>query len=388
MALTSISAPGLILWDVIEEHLDEAEFLFERWNRAFFLPGYTLHALGRTFESRLLAHIDALVVGGSEVARRFLLPQLVSAESPARATAAALALLAEPEGVWEHAVIEAMQKAKPPLQAALSRALILTDSARLDARVEKSFSADPENPSLLQVLTGRGIDPGFALRAAVESNDPALSAAARNAVRRFGRRELYYLAKVDSLFGSTPAFEESVTQLGSPETIESALWNLGFCGTAEAGDLCVSYLAHSNVRLRKLATDSIAWIGGFNPADSHFRLSPKDVAEKEPNSLPAFDEDDLGANLELEGVDALPIPNADAVTQWWRRNRDRLAGYGRSVLGRSFSPDGVIAALRHGPLWRRHALADELRAGTHGKQHVSTDAFSSRQIRQIAALAV
>ena len=34
------------------------------------------------------------------------------------------------------------------------------------------------------------------------------------------------------------------TQLQSPQTIESALWKLGFSGTVEAGDLCAEYLFH------------------------------------------------------------------------------------------------------------------------------------------------
>ena len=314
------------------------------------------------------------------------MPELLSAEAPPRATAVALALLAEPEGTWADAVIRAVQQTKAPLQAALIRALVLSDSPHLDAVVLKHFRATPENPHLLQILTRRGVDPGVLLRVAMESRDPALVAAARNAVQRFGRRELYYLAEIDSRTGFPPPCHELKAQLQLPETVESALWNLGFCGTVEAGDICASYLVHPNARFRKLAADSLAWIGGFNPTDSQFKLSPKDAPEEEPPALPAFHEDDLTASLELDGVDALPVPNANAITQWWQRNRDRLAGYCRCLQGRSYSAETVILALREGPLWRRHPLALELSARTDGRMHVSTDAFSSRQFQQIAAL--
>ena len=62
MALTPHNTSGLILWDVIEEHLDEAEFLFERWDRALFQPSFNLDELAKTFEPRLFAHIDALLL--------------------------------------------------------------------------------------------------------------------------------------------------------------------------------------------------------------------------------------------------------------------------------------------------------------------------------------
>ena len=385
MALGSQNPPRLILWDVIEEHLDEAEFLFERWNRALFQPSFNLDELAKSFEPRLFAHIDALLVGGPDVAQSFLLPALLSAETSPRATAAGLALLADPDGTWTDAVIEAAPQVKAPLQAALIHALILSDSSGLDATILKRFRAAPTNQHLLQVLIGRGIDPGPLLRASIESKDSSLVTIARNAVQRFGRREFYYLAEIDSHAGSPPSCRELNMKLQSPETIEPALWDLGFCGTTEAGDICATYLLHSNLRVRKLAADSLAWISGFSLSNPEFHLSAKDAAENEPASFPDFHEDDLAINFELDGVDTLPIPNTSAITHWWQRNRDHLAGYRRCLLGRPFSTEIAISALREGPLWRRHRVALELSIRTDGRKHVSTDAFSSRQFQQIAA---
>ena len=385
MTMTPHKTPDFILWDIVEEHLDEAEFLFDRWNRALFQPIFNLAELAKTFEPRLFAHVDALLIGGPEIARSVLLPALLSAETPARATVAALTLLADTDSAWVDPVIHSMLQAKAPFQDALVRALILSDFPSLDAAVLRYFRANPENAYILQILVGRGVDPGSFLRVPLESRDPSVVAIARHAVQRFGRREFYYLGGINSRTGSPPPCHELEAKLHSPETVEPALWNLGFCGTIEAGDLCVTYLSHSNERIRKLAAASLAWIGGFNPAGSQFHLSAKDVVEKESVTLPDFEDDDLAANLELDGVDSLSPPNADAIAHWWQQNRDHMTEHRRCLLGRPFYPETVAFALREGPLWRRHQLAVELCARTDGRKHVSTDAFSSRQLQQIAA---
>ena len=87
----------LILWDVIEEHLDEAEFLFEMWERAIVAPDYTWHDVERSFGDRLHAHLDAIVIAGEPAARRLLNPGLEDVESEKnRAAACALAFLEMP----------------------------------------------------------------------------------------------------------------------------------------------------------------------------------------------------------------------------------------------------------------------------------------------------
>jgi hypothetical protein len=386
MGLTLQNLSDLILWDVIEEHVDEAEFLFERWNRALFQPIVDLNKLAGTFEPRLFAHIDALVIGGVEVAQRVLLPELHAPKDPFRVTVVALTLLSDPKGSWIDEATQAAQRAQGPIQNALIRALVLTDSAQLDSKLQDRFRRNPNDSVLLEILTGRGVDAGLPLRHCLESGDPRLVLAARKAVQRFGRRELYYLAEIGSTSDSSQLYQQLKEQLKSPETIESALWHLGFCGTVEAGDLCATYLDSANLRLVKLAADSIAWIGGLSLSDPKFKLSAKEAAEPEAASIPDFHDDDPGANLEMDGVDSIPLPNAKAIAGWWLENRARLAGYRRCLFGRPFSNGAVRHALELGPLWRRHHLALELSIQTGGREHVSTDSFSARQIRQIAAM--
>src|SRR5436190_24313897 len=46
-----------VLWDVVSEHLSEAEFLFGQWQQALRSPRYTMTELRETVEERLQAHL-------------------------------------------------------------------------------------------------------------------------------------------------------------------------------------------------------------------------------------------------------------------------------------------------------------------------------------------
>src|SRR5215813_13541908 len=82
----------LILWDVVEEHLDEAAFLVDQWESALHSPKFDLKDLAK-IERRLEGHIDGLIVGGNEVSRRILDLELANADERGRAVVSALALL-------------------------------------------------------------------------------------------------------------------------------------------------------------------------------------------------------------------------------------------------------------------------------------------------------
>ncbi|MCA9655736.1 MAG: hypothetical protein H6712_06215 [Myxococcales bacterium] len=83
-----------ILWDVVEEHLDEAEFLVEQWQSARRSASYTLAEIVAGPEARLEAHVDGLQSSGPLALERVAWPVLEDgAEPPERVAAAALALL-------------------------------------------------------------------------------------------------------------------------------------------------------------------------------------------------------------------------------------------------------------------------------------------------------
>src|SRR5262245_8822795 len=121
-------APAPILWDVIDEHLDEGEFSFTRWRRALEAPHFILSEVKRKREEPLLAHIDGLVVGGAAVAEARLQPELEAEEPGAheRIVVAALALLA---GGREAAVWKALSAPASVVRQAAAEALVLATPA-------------------------------------------------------------------------------------------------------------------------------------------------------------------------------------------------------------------------------------------------------------------
>jgi hypothetical protein len=69
--------------------------------------------------------------------------------------------------------------------------------------------------------------------------------------------------------------------------------------------------------------------------------------------------DDAEAEAPPSTIDALPLPNRDAVAAWWAQNRSRLATQGRILDGEPWSgllPLGRIAPLS---MLRRHVVLME-----------------------------
>src|SRR4029077_6474165 len=129
-ASTMTSGPRPILWDLYEEHLDEAAFLWGHWERALVAANYTLDQVIEGPEERLLAHLDGLVLGGKPVAKRLLAPALDD-DDPGKVFAAAWALVQAEDADHLELVLARLPGEKPPARAALGRALELSTRADL-----------------------------------------------------------------------------------------------------------------------------------------------------------------------------------------------------------------------------------------------------------------
>jgi hypothetical protein len=74
-----MSAPS-VLWDVFQEHLDEAAWLWGEREASLDSPVYSIAEVAGSLEERVLAHLDGLVLGGKPVADKLLLPALAGDE--------------------------------------------------------------------------------------------------------------------------------------------------------------------------------------------------------------------------------------------------------------------------------------------------------------------
>lgn len=133
--------------DVLEEHLDEASFLWSQWERALVS---SLHELSDTaeLEERLLAHVDGLVIGGEPAVSELLLPGLETDE-PERVSASALALLSAPGKRELEEALGVLDSGDEVQRAGLARALELSEREGLEAMLLKRLTA--EDPALQAV---------------------------------------------------------------------------------------------------------------------------------------------------------------------------------------------------------------------------------------------
>jgi uncharacterized protein (TIGR02270 family) len=414
-----------ILWDVVEEHLDEASFLGSQWRAAMSSPRRTLTEVARNLEPRLEANLDALGAPGNEVVGLLLVPGLRGDDTGA-AFAAALALLRVPGRDRVAEVAEAAAGSKGPKGAAVAWALGLGAPAGRDVDL-LALARDPVHPgaaSALDALTLRRITvPADLVAAAASSTSPALAAAGLRAARpgpgsnatlveralqsratevrdaaletglRLGLRSAWVACRkiVESRgpAAGTPALLLALG--GEPEDVErivalltekparaDAVIALGFTGRLSAVDACVALL--DDKALGPLAGEAVSAITGLVMGEG-YRMEPPE--EDEPMS---FADENLDADLVSGAAAELPVPIGGAVAAWWEFHRSRFDPSQRYLDGRPWTPAGLRGALETGPMRRRHALGLDLAIRSRGSLALETRAWASDQRSQLASM--
>src|SRR5262245_23201626 len=319
-------------WDIYEEHLEEAAFLWSQWERALHSPRYALADVASGLEERLLAHLDGLVLGGGPVADKLLVPPLLdeSAE-PDLVAAAAFALV---EGGLDRPVLLAMTKPDLPPEhlAAITRALELSAAPGLEDRVRPWLSGKPPHlaRAALAVLKARGLDAGNALDPAMTSADAGLAATAlgmagpnpslyqrsaieaglrseepsiREAALRAGlvaRMRLALAACVQDVAARRPGSGIAplavavggdagslLPWLEEPASRLPALFALGFSGRAAAAEACLPWLGDK--KAAAVAFEAFSSITGASPDEL------KGAPEEEPEEPVPLEEENLDA---------------------------------------------------------------------------------------------
>ena len=406
------------LWDIVEAHLDEAEFLWGMWKRSLVAPNYTLDEVAEGPEERLLAHIDGLVVNGPLVARKLLIPALED-EEPDRVSAATLALLLGPQ---EHggvdAVIEALHEL-PEQHAPLVQALCCVDCPAVLTRVRDlltvedialvaaaaevlTFHFQPLGETLSLLLASDTVaarmvalqalvnepEPGRyvrAVKAGLSDADPRIvDVAIETGVRlRLGaawgraRERAQDADGGDSMMllalrGEGHDRALLIDALGDRKRRLAALWALGFLGTPESVDAALDWLEDKTAG--PLAGEVFTAVAGVDLEEGEMSVSPEGNEDA----------------LELSPEDDLPRPEPMAVLRQWMKLRGDFANGERYVSGAILSPDTLLAALEAGPMRRRHGrlLQLELRTVARDRLRLQVRAPTSRQRAQFAQLKV
>ncbi|MEM7437871.1 MAG: hypothetical protein AAF436_22175 [Myxococcota bacterium] len=421
-----------ILWDIMEEYVDEAEYAAEAFESALDDPEYNLEELGEGPEEKLLACVDGLVVGGPVVATKLLVDELERAdpEEPSRTTAVVLALLGLDR---RDLVAPYFESESGPVRNAASRACGLSTSPKvdpwlldqirvvdtpagrgaiLDAMATRGLQVD-SLPALLQsesaieacaaARMARHADPvthGPAIASLLSHPDPDTRDAALIAALQYGSEEAWALCEhlsfdpagpnptaiaLFAALGGPPQHERLVEVLASDTLRAPALRALGFSGNVAVVDTLLGHLeAGSDEDASKLAAEAIALIAGLDLRDDAFVIEAEGGPAEEDDALPPL-EDDLEDDLALRPEDSLPVPDPEAIQHWWKDTGPGLDQNRRHIAGKPWSVAGVAGYLMRGALRDRHIVATSLSIRTNGTAHVDTRAFSARQRTQISA---
>ncbi|WP_426756055.1 TIGR02270 family protein [Myxococcus sp. Y35] len=410
-------------WDIFEEHLDEATFLWTRREQCLVSPLFDLRETGEE-EARLVAHLDALAEAGGVVTRKLAEPALQEDE-PARVSAATYVLLSERGQDAAGLLLKALEEGDSARHLAIQGALELWDEPGwaerlaplsasplpalkalalevaafhgelLDAGTLTSLAANGEVAVRVSALRSARLLPEEAraalVRAALASPEPSVRLAGIELGLLGGMRAAWSacqeLAGVHcperarawvllALGGGEKALEVVLRRLEEKASRRQALWALGFSGQVAAADACIEWMAE-DPPTSLLAAEAFCAITGLRLEGSYVGISP------EAQELPPFEEDDLQADLTPKPEQALPVPAADAIAAWWRSARKQFDPQKRYLYGEPFDGRVLLEALAHTPMRRRHVLALELALRSGGALRVRTRGRVSRQYQEL-----
>lgn len=404
------------LWEIVERHLDEADYLAACWREALDEPDHTLEELAGGIEARLFAHLDGLALAGAPALTRLCWPALEANPDTPLALVASLAILAQ--GTRDDcarllALLDATQTGDERWTG-IVEALALHDRPELSDWLSRQLEDHETEPgprvaAITHVLTRRRVPLGDRLTALLHNEDPAVLAAAATLARRgspaqlqrcvaltehgdptvvaaavqtglvcalpgawasarhwafeaphcsFRRAALTWLALGDD----QSDHDRLLTLFDDPDRRSDALWAAGFCGRVAAVDAAINYLA--DALHAPLAAELITAIAGL-PTDDDTLWREVDPAPREDQSLPALADDRLDQDLGLDPEQLLPTPAPHAVASWWAARRPGFDPGGRFIAGQALDSSSLTRALITAPLRRRHALGllVQLRSG-------------------------
>lgn len=410
-----MSAPDLhLLWDIYEEHLSEAAFLWSQWERALVAPDYAFSEVAEV-EERLLAHLDGLALGGPPIAAKILKPALTSDEATV-ISSAAWVMAAECSEKEAAELIEVLLSGKPEQQAAIARALELSASQVTENALHPLLRASDAAAQTIgcDILAFRGALPREALTPLLAHADAKVRRAAIRAARAFpdiepklicealaapqteirnaaletgvirGVRAAWDMCRkvvadrlpearqamvLLALGGTDKDLQLLLDMLQVRELRQDALWALGFSGRVQAADACCEVM--NDEQVAALAGEAFSAITGL-------RIENTFAGERQEDGPQASDED-LDADLTAKPEDALPLPDQEAIARWWQEARKDFDSGTRYILGKPFGDSALLEALESCSMRRRHALALDLAIRSHGSRQIPTRALTHRQ---------
>lgn len=272
---------------------------------------------------------------------------------------------------------------------ALDRGLAHEDPAVLCAALRAATFGD--RPKLLAVVEG-----------CLQHRSAAVRAVALDTAMMWGSRIAWELAL--SLYKTPEAAnarlwiaclgedrhaEALVRQLANPPARHDTLWALGFSGRVPAVIACLALLDDADELTRRLAGEAVAAIVGLDPDDETLWEQPalEKAEEGAQGEEPAADEDDLDADLAPTPESELPLPNAAAIRERWKKLASAFVPGKRYILGKPIEREGPGWALSRLSCRRVDVVAREIVARSQGVGRWPWQARSGRHMQAVGVLA-
>jgi uncharacterized protein (TIGR02270 family) len=399
---------AMINQEVIDQHAEEAAFLWTQRDHATNAPQYALKDLAK-LDGRVEAHVDGLRVA-KDTGWSTALKQLE--QGPGEVFAASVLAFESTDPTRRQSVLD-VGCSKPQLARALISSLgwIERDQAVAQART----LAESELPEVRRAgIAGMAVhraDPGHLLSPAISHPNPRLSARAMQAAAELGRRDLtmeilmrvsdpdetcrYWSAWAAIRLGerySNAAFNvlrETATASG-PLAEQSSNILLRVLPVGEGHQLCRELAAQpatariavigagvigdpgvvpeliaqmENPKLARAAGQAFSMITGAD-------LGYEDLDEDAP---PDADDDDAGSDLDSD----YPWPKPLAVRKWWVKRSAQYSPGVRYLRGGPITDQSLVEVLIAGRQNHRSAAALEL-----ALRHPAEALFETRERAQ------
>jgi uncharacterized protein (TIGR02270 family) len=409
--------------DLVDESLDEAAFLWRRWESELTSLTRSLDEIYSWTEDRLHGALDGVRVAGARAVAAAT-KELGSEETDRVAVGTAILGSIGEQGAPE-AIATALKAAEGKRLDAILRGLELlgSDQALRASASVLTAPAPSRAGALCRLKLFRRVAPGEEVATAFTSNVPDVQVDALRAARllppesagrwivaglssddadvRYAAVESGVALRIDQAWKTvtqmaaehTPAagrYLKLLAMFGTPEEQEAvyaalrvpdlqlaAIWALGHIGNVRAADACVAGMQHEPIA--RACGEAYSWITGAD-------LERDSLTVKEsPPDAPAFEDDDLDANLVPPPEALWPRPDAEAVKKHWLAIRSEWSANVRHIHGKPTSGDTLLSMMESGPMLRRPDLALELLVKTRGRYDVEPRAFTGRQRQMMMA---
>jgi uncharacterized protein (TIGR02270 family) len=395
--------------ELIDESFEEATFLWSRWEADLSSISRNLDEVWTWTEDRLGGALDGVKLASDSILERLARTALndgnrhaLSVCGHVLATAAApnsrtilAALLRASTGDKLAALVRGIEVAPldssfapitkfltkngPEHAAALAR-LKAFRRAELGAELTTAFESNVAHLQAAALRAARQLPAQYAaawVDAGLKHDDPAVRLAAAMtglkhripnawaaalAAARKPRPEFAALLGPVAMLGGDAEYQLIYSALAEPPVRQAAIWALGNIGTRDAAAYCIAALKHPE--LAKAAGEAYCAITGADLARDRLTKPEPDEA------APAFEADDLDANLVPTPAEQWPLPNPDALRQHWNNGQARFQNGVRYVRGKPATLEALMGAVETAPMLRRPDYVFELYVSSGGKYDV------------------